>query len=132
MRDWRTVGQSFALLVAIPLRLRLTRFTRVVAWATRTVPRSPGLAADVERTAFCVRLAAHVVPTRCLTRALALARLLGRRGIVTDLRIGVRTEDGRLEAHAWVESMGRVLNDDHRRLQGYVAFDRILGENTDG
>jgi hypothetical protein len=47
----------------------------------------------------------------CLPRSLMLWWLLRRRGIESDLRIGVRTSDGRLEAHAWVECDGRVLND---------------------
>ena len=37
--------------------------------------------------------------------------MLRGRGIVGELRYGARTADGKLEAHAWVELNGRVLND---------------------
>jgi hypothetical protein len=37
--------------------------------------------------------------------------LLERRGFNTQLKIGVRKSGGDLEAHAWVEYFGKVLND---------------------
>lgn len=43
--------------------------------------------------------------TRCLTRSLALSRLLARRGIESRLVIGTRTQPTFL-AHAWVECEG--------------------------
>jgi hypothetical protein len=52
-----------------------------------------------------------VLPTdsRCLMRSLVLTVLLNRRGIATDLVIGVRTLDDEFGAHAWVELDGRPL-----------------------
>lgn len=64
-------------------------------------------------TARLVRLAATYGLYRagCLPQSLVLRWLLRRQGIAGDLRIGVRKESGRFEAHAWVEHQGRVLND---------------------
>jgi hypothetical protein len=46
----------------------------------------------------------------CLTEGMATRLLLGRRGLPTELRIGVLLpEHGRLKAHAWVEHEGRIL-----------------------
>jgi Transglutaminase-like superfamily len=46
----------------------------------------------------------------CLPLAMATQWLLRRRGIATELRIGVmRDESNHLEAHAWVELDGRIL-----------------------
>lgn len=46
----------------------------------------------------------------CLTRALAVQTMLARRGRPALLRIGVaRDEQGRLQAHAWVASEGKVV-----------------------
>ncbi len=55
--------------------------------------------------------AARLVPgASCLTQALALQVLLGRRGLGSRLCIGVRKGSaGGFEAHAWVERGGRVL-----------------------
>lgn len=63
------------------------------------------------RVAWAVRTMARVVPgATCLTQALAATTLLERRNLPGDLRIGVaRKASGALEAHAWVESHGRVI-----------------------
>jgi hypothetical protein len=60
----------------------------------------------------------------CLPRSLTLWWLLRRRGIDSYLRIGVRKEADRLEAHAWVELRGLVLNDDSDVHKRFAAFDR--------
>jgi hypothetical protein len=48
--------------------------------------------------------------TNCLDRSLTLCWLLRRRGIAAELRMGGRKENGRFEAHAWVE-VGNVALD---------------------
>lgn len=57
--------------------------------------------------------AARHIPfeTNCLEQSLALWWLLRRRGYPADLRIGVRKDTGRFEAHAWVEANGVVLSE---------------------
>jgi hypothetical protein len=37
--------------------------------------------------------------------------LLRRRGIESDIRLGVRKQDGRVAGHAWVEHLGQPIND---------------------
>jgi hypothetical protein len=46
--------------------------------------------------------------TRCLTQSLVLTRLLARRGVESQLVIGVRPGE-RFAAHAWVEHEGVAL-----------------------
>jgi hypothetical protein len=53
----------------------------------------------------------HPLPASCLTRSLLLAWLLRRRGWGSELRIGVRLNDGSLDAHAWLECDGIPVND---------------------
>ena len=55
-----------------------------------------------------VNIAAHhsLGPRTCLTRSLLLGWLLRRRGMDSQLRIGVRLTKGMLDAHAWVECNG--------------------------
>lgn len=48
---------------------------------------------------------------RCLQRSLALLWWLGSRGVGAELQIGVRKDGRELQAHAWVEYQGMVLND---------------------
>jgi len=56
-------------------------------------------------------VASRYVPgATCLTRALALQIWLGRRGQAAELRFGVaRGAEAPLDAHAWLESAGRIL-----------------------
>lgn len=62
----------------------------------------------------------------CLKQSLVLCCLLRRNGIPPVLRIGVRKESGRFQAHAWVECAGVVLNDSDEVHQHYAAFDRDI------
>jgi len=48
--------------------------------------------------------------TTCLEQSLVLCRMLRRRGLNADLRIGARKEADRFEAHAWVEVEGNVVD----------------------
>jgi len=58
---------------------------------------------------------------KCLVRALAIQRMLRRRGIVTSrLQIGVRTLEGRFEAHAWVELGGAILGDSPQHVRQFT------------
>jgi hypothetical protein len=58
---------------------------------------------------------------KCLVRSLALQRML-RRHLATggELRLGFRMENGRLEAHAWVELLGRVLGDSPAHVRTFT------------
>jgi len=66
---------------------------------------------------------AHGVATgTCLSRSLTLLDLLQRERLPAALRIGVRGTGGDLEAHAWVECAGVVLNDAPDVADRYAAF----------
>ena len=62
----------------------------------------------------------------CLDESLALWWLLGRQGIRSELKVGVRKEGEKFEAHAWVECDGMALNEPEARHQHYAAFDAAL------
>jgi len=47
----------------------------------------------------------------CLRRSLVLQRMLGRRSIPAELRLGVRKEEGQLKAHAWLEYQGQPVGE---------------------
>jgi hypothetical protein len=145
--DWRTMAEAVTAVIVADAALRVMPFPKVVAWASRpsraahgVVPAilpevvpgavsdvAPGAAADrVARIARFVAFAGRVTRRRCLPRSLALTRLLARRGVRTTLRIGVRPEGGALRAHAWVEWIGRALNDDAHTLGEFAPFERVL------
>ena len=59
----------------------------------------------------------------CLSKSVALWWLLKRKGIRGVLRIGARKAGRELEAHAWVELDGQILNDADDVRDSYAAFD---------
>lgn len=59
----------------------------------------------------------------CLPRSMVLHELLRRRGLGTQLRIGVRRDAGGIEAHAWVEYDGQPINDRPDVANDYLPFD---------
>jgi hypothetical protein len=64
----------------------------------------------------------------CLEESLTLWYLLRKQGIPACLRIGVRKENERFEAHAWVELRGEALNQPEELHRHYAAFDQELHE----
>jgi len=61
---------------------------------------------SLDRTLYLVNLSSayHLKPLTCLERALTCQRVLQRRGVRANLRIGVRKDSAeRLDAHAWLE-----------------------------
>jgi len=107
--------ESVAILWVIRLGLWLLPFQalrRLLTRLTRSTPKPRDEDPDfIRRVARAMRVTGRLVPgTTCLTQALAAQILLGQRGYHPLLRIGVAKDGGgRLEAHAWLESQGRVV-----------------------
>jgi len=122
-----------ALLPLISLSLRLRGFRKTQAFLQKflSLPSDPTdtfMPITPDLTVRMVRAAAlHSVghPT-CLEESLALWWLLGRQGIASVLRIGVRKQGDKFEAHAWVESDGVALNEIEALHEHYSAFDAAL------
>jgi len=64
-----------------------------------------------------------LVHSSCLAKSLTLWWLLGRQGVSSHLRIGIRKEKEKFEAHAWVERDGVALNEPDEPHDHYAAFD---------
>ncbi len=64
----------------------------------------------------------HLRSMNCLRRCLAQQRLLRRRQVGSHMHIGVRKTAKGLEAHAWLTSQGRVLNDEPDVGEHYSAL----------
>ena len=127
-REQKTLMVSLVLLPLFWLGLRLAGLQRFQAWLDRS-PIAPGAPlSQPEAAALGVavnRAANHVFgPATCLTRSLLLRWLLRRYGTPSDLRIGVRFEEGVLAAHAWVEKDGIPVNDSPEVVARYAAFDQ--------
>jgi hypothetical protein len=128
--------QAVFLLPASGMGLRLLGFRRCLVILTRLAPckssRSFMATADRDRDiASITRMVAAAARWgfyrgRCLHRSLTLWWLLRRRGIRTEIRIGVRKQDGRFQAHAWVEHEGSPLNDRRDVGEVFRSFEQPL------
>ena len=111
----RLLAKSMVMLWVIRVGLWVLSFRtliRLISGMTRTPPKSQAENEDVTaRVIWAVTAAGRFVPaSTCLTEALATQVLLSQCGQPACLRIGVaKDEGGRLEAHAWVESQGRIV-----------------------
>lgn len=126
----RLVARAAAWLLAVDVGLRVLGFARVrrLLAGRPATPSDAGAGAgrrgEAEAVAWAVAVAAHhhLYSMRCLTRSLVLHRFLARRGIPSELQIGVRKEGRELLAHAWVECAGRPLGEGADVEERYAAL----------
>jgi len=126
-------------LIALPLvaaALAIAGYLRVHAALSRWPRVSPARfdgegarSARAQRVARVVVIAAAHGPVRttCLRRALLTWWLLRREGIETVVRVGVARTRGALDAHAWVEYLGRPLGDADDVAARFAPFERDFG-----
>lgn len=127
------VARSTALLLTARVALRTLPFRRVLRFvgqapAGPTPPISPSDDPSVQRTLWAVEVVGNRLFPRnpCLTQAVVAQRILLRRGWPAELRIGVRKgETSALEAHAWVESGGKVVMGSRGFPEQYIPLPTI-------
>ncbi len=126
--------RALAMLPLASLSLKLRGFGPTRSTLQRnlspSIPQmeSVSLSKQAALTAHMVNAADRhgLVHPSCLAKSLTLWWLLGRQGITSRLRIGIRKENGKLEAHAWVEREGIALNEPEEQHHHYAAFDASL------
>lgn len=106
--------EAFALLSLFQLGLVCFSFKRVSSWQRRLMgkvePSDVDALALAKRVRYAIRRAnGRVHGARCLADALAGQTMLGRRGVESELKIGVQKKDNKLDAHAWLERDGLCI-----------------------
>ncbi len=115
--EWFLLAKAWVMLAGVKPAIRLMGLSRLERWAKKLRARGAlsedECAETIQRTVYLVDAAArnHLVAMKCLPRSLVTARLLANQGIKTDLRIGMREEDGKIVGHAWVEYQHEPIND---------------------
>jgi hypothetical protein len=81
-----------------------------------------------KQAARMVSIAANHGPyhANCLKRSVLIWWLLERKGIHTEIRIGAQKDPAGLQAHAWVEYQGKVLNDRQDIAAQFPPFETFL------
>lgn len=121
--------------ISVSLRLRGFRATQNWLQSRLGKPAAARLPADadgaeIQMVSRMVLAAARhsIFAATCLQRSLALWWLLARRGVATQLRIGVRKAGEKFEAHAWVEHGGAAIGEPDASHLHYAAFDKEFSE----
>ena len=126
----RTLLAAWLWLPLFWLGLRVLGLPRFQAWLLKSPARSAlSLTLPVVRAlGEAVNIAARHTPfpVTCLSRSLLLGWLLHRRGVASDLRIGVRLTQGKLDAHAWVECEGVPVNDSPDVNAQFASFGDLI------
>lgn len=133
--DWREVCSAYGYLLLAWWRLSLRR-DRLDRWIVQereavdisSLPNETDRRSIIRSANWINAAARHPWPwARCLQRSLALCFLLERRGVQAQLKIGVRKNGSALEAHAWVEYCGKVLNDSQEVSQRFTLLNGSPG-----
>ncbi len=99
--------QAAAAVVAFDIAFRLfSSKTCLALFELKAGSRERRQGGNLQRMAWLVDVADRYAPGKssCLRKAAALAWLLRRRGIATNLRIGVAREEEKFVAHSWLET----------------------------
>jgi hypothetical protein len=115
--------------ITVSLRLRGFRATQRWLQSRLGKPAAAPLSADaasaqihmVSRMVLAAARHSFFAAT-CLERSLVLWWLLARRGVATQLRIGVRKAGEKFEAHAWVERNGVAIAEPEAAHLHYTPF----------
>lgn len=136
--NWLLMANAYRWLFRARRKMRQMPARQLLNWddgiAETAAPVSPEDARLIRRRARFVNLAARFpYPwALCLQRSVALRDWLARDSLFSQLRIGVRKCDGSLQAHAWVEYRGVVVNDHPSVTAQFVPFaldgNRAAGE----
>jgi hypothetical protein len=124
--------RAAAWLAFVVMSLRTRGYKKTQAWLQKRLERrnattlgAGSIGELVHKTCRMVRAAQRHGLTRstCLEESLALWYLLGRQNISSRIRIGVRKQAGKFEAHAWVEYEGEALNQSEELHRHYAPFE---------
>lgn len=134
--DQSLLLRSVFVLGMITLGLRVLSFQTIQRLLIRPGHKAAGLHSagqpPADRIAWAVRVASRCVPAAtCLPQALAVRMLCKQQGCSARLHIGVaKGERGQLEAHAWVESQGRIVVGNSPDLSRFAPLPPLEGKSA--
>jgi hypothetical protein len=136
--EWRLLLASLVLLPLTGLMLRIIGFKKTRSFLTKLVPAKSNSTTPEAEQLLYAKCVAHMVNVaanhglyraNCLKKSLVTWRLLARKGIESDLKIGVKTDSDDFQAHSWVECHGHSLGEPANINYHFSAFDDHLETN---
>ena len=128
--NWKLAAAAFSATILTRLLLWVVPFRWIGRFSNlqRATPARTNDLGRRHRVATAVRMVSRCVPgASCLTQALATQLILRLKGDVLPLQLGVAwSKGGNFEAHAWLESEGKVLIGDLPNLCRYKKLGGAL------
>ena len=129
--DYPTAVEVVALAIWVEVALRVMPFSQLLQRLGRRSPDSPSsvpVPDDVHRLTRFVVVAYEIlpIPTTCLRRSLVLHGLLERRAVRSRVCFGVARTGEALDAHAWIECDGIVIDEDRTRFRELRAASQFV------
>jgi len=128
--DWFLFFQAWFWLLVFDLGLRTQPFPRLQSYAGQLSARPTSSTEETENLIRKLRIAVdharynHLYPMTCLRRSLALQKMLAKRGISVELKIGVRKDEGQLSGHAWLEYQGKTIGEPEMITERFSALQK--------
>lgn len=137
LRQFWCLGSSDRILVTVApatllvtvIRMRLSGYRRGHIWMARLIgSTSIYPLSATEQTIrqhirfFWLAVRYHPLPGSCLPQPLTLWWLLYRQGLACKLQSSTRQQNGRVEAHIWVEYAGHGLNESQNVRSRFLPF----------
>jgi hypothetical protein len=119
--DRRLLGLAVASLVKARLAVMFVPVRKILQPVT---PWAGAQDTDTAKISWAVETAGRIVPAadNCLVRAIAGREMLARRGISSQIRLGVaKNSSDLLRAHAWLECGDRIVTGESER-RNYAAL----------
>ena len=126
-REMLVLAQAAVLPPTVRMACRFVTFARLQRLSDRMAGPSRANSLRPEVAARLVRIAADrgLYRARCLERSLVLHWILCREGVDARIILGARKDDNEMQAHAWVEVDGRVVNDRPQYQKFFTVLDRL-------
>jgi len=114
--DWLLLGEAWWGLLYFFLASKKTSFERLekklkFADLKKAIPSDSLLVAWGLQKLVYLASRLHLLGMTCFVRACTLQSMLKRRGIQSELRIGMNRSRAAISAHAWVEVMGQAIGE---------------------
>ncbi len=134
VKEWGTLAEAWLTLAWVDFVISFLPYHWWKPWLINQPNAEPHQTAPFEQLVWSVDAAANHHPRKptCLRRSLTLKRMLQRRNISATLHIGIKRNGVKVDAHAWIEYNGFVLNDSTDVVANYSQFSPLTTESLQG
>lgn len=132
--DWLTLMEAWWMLLLFHLALFLMSYERLIISThakSETNPYSTNALIIAQNVQRLVGLASrlHFIQMTCLVKSLTLKKMLSKRNISVQIKIGAQKIQNIMYAHAWVEVNSRPIGEADDVAKKFSVFESVAKIN---